>query len=712
MNKKLSSLLASFLCGSCLTLGIWGCTAGSFAITVHNAPIFIYVILLSAVLSVCISLRKRTWFSLVIAFSSALILLLQYSAVLEAVLYCAGRILNVYSNTFPSLSQVARQVYLAGGDDGTAAFMLLSVFFVAPTVYVIGAGKQMEICFLFTHPLLMLCLIPNYALPPAYAILLVLGTDLLMILTQPLRLSDQRSGNRLLVRLVLPVLVFVLLLTLIIDPADKEQKPWVNTFQTRIEAMRDDFALWVDQLLNRDKERDMERPEKTSQSSILLEALPDAFSLDELDGTDLTKLLSKLIDGQAVLTVELGDREVCYLRGVSFGAFSGNTWALASPADYGTARIPADMLFSRDPEAAAEISIHTEKELPLLFTTYYPTGINSVCSVYYDSYVINRSHAADYKIGYSSTQPAGRYEGNVPEVYLEVPEVTREGLADITAELQSMLPENAAVAEIAGTVASYVRSSALYSTECEQLPDGADFVTWFLKECDAGYCIHFATSAAALLRCMNVPARYVTGFLVRSDGNAKTVVTQNNGHAWVEYYSEETGWTLLDPTPSSYHTASEEAPDNPPAPAPTHGDALTKDEDRKDSKTEKEASVAETNNRLSVAAIAGITLIVLCTILAGWNLHTRKRRAKALTAGDCNEQTAALYRHIALLYRLQGKEPPQSLTVLALEARFSNHELDEAAVERLRRILAQERSHLLQSASLPKKLWYIVFRGL
>ncbi|MFZ4690253.1 MAG: transglutaminase family protein [Polymorphobacter sp.] len=60
----------------------------------------------------------------------------------------------------------------------------------------------------------------------------------------------------------------------------------------------------------------------------------------------------------------------------------------------------------------------------------------------------------------------------------------------------------------------------------------------------AGVCQDFSHIFLAAARYLGIPARYVSGHLVRADG----LVTQPAGHAWVEAYLPDLGWTGFDPT--------------------------------------------------------------------------------------------------------------------------------------------------------------------
>ena len=62
-----------------------------------------------------------------------------------------------------------------------------------------------------------------------------------------------------------------------------------------------------------------------------------------------------------------------------------------------------------------------------------------------------------------------------------------------------------------------------------------------------GICNNFASTAVMIYRHLGIPARYVTGFGVYSNGSA-TTVNSNKAHAWVEVWLDDLGWVTIDPT--------------------------------------------------------------------------------------------------------------------------------------------------------------------
>ena len=105
-------------------------------------------------------------------------------------------------------------------------------------------------------------------------------------------------------------------------------------------------------------------------------------------------------------------------------------------------------------------------------------------------------------------------------------------------------------------------------------PYNKDFVTYFLSDQKRGYCAHFASAGALLLRSYGIPARYVEGYVVTASGITEsgsasdedtsyyytgknplgtgtvvtTEVSDGNAHAWVEVFIDGFGWMPVDLT--------------------------------------------------------------------------------------------------------------------------------------------------------------------
>lgn len=83
-------------------------------------------------------------------------------------------------------------------------------------------------------------------------------------------------------------------------------------------------------------------------------------------------------------------------------------------------------------------------------------------------------------------------------------------------------------------------------------PSEEDLIKSFLFETKEGNCMYFSTAMALILRVLEIPSRYVTGYQVKNynEDIGMYEVYRSNSHAWVEAFIKEYGWVSFDPTPS------------------------------------------------------------------------------------------------------------------------------------------------------------------
>lgn len=79
---------------------------------------------------------------------------------------------------------------------------------------------------------------------------------------------------------------------------------------------------------------------------------------------------------------------------------------------------------------------------------------------------------------------------------------------------------------------------------------GRDSVDEFLFATREGFCEHFASAFAFLMRAAGVPSRVVTGYLGGDPNPVDGILTlrQSDAHAWVEVHLPGRGWVRVDPT--------------------------------------------------------------------------------------------------------------------------------------------------------------------
>ena len=111
-------------------------------------------------------------------------------------------------------------------------------------------------------------------------------------------------------------------------------------------------------------------------------------------------------------------------------------------------------------------------------------------------------------------------------------------------------------------IQNYLVTHHSYSLSVEMGP-GDPINEFLLNEGRAAHCQYFASAAVILLRCMGIPARYVSGFYAHEPTGDGLVVRQRDAHAWAECWIDGLGWMTVEATPASG------LPDRifPPAPA-------------------------------------------------------------------------------------------------------------------------------------------------
>ena len=178
---------------------------------------------------------------------------------------------------------------------------------------------------------------------------------------------------------------------------------------------------------------------------------------------------------------------------------------------------------------------------------------------------------------------------------------------------------------IATEMQDYLRSAPFaYRPDIANLCDAGETVSDCLLHHQQGFCQQFATAMAMMLRVLNVPARYVQGFLPGDQiGQGTFEVDASAAHAWVEVYFPGYGWIPFDPTPGltakgQQATTFIEGPpvEKPPAPAPSASPALV----ASPSPSPSEALVSPRDPNQPSAAFGeflGLPVWLLAVVIAG-----------------------------------------------------------------------------------------------
>ena len=155
---------------------------------------------------------------------------------------------------------------------------------------------------------------------------------------------------------------------------------------------------------------------------------------------------------------------------------------------------------------------------------------------------------------------ANQYAEYAYSHYLDVPEELRETLNQYVrawfstqGSFQSA-PGSGDPVQLAEDLGAFLSTFCEYDPETPAPPEGVDPVDYFLNESHRGYCMHYASAVALMLRTQGIPARYVSGFTAESVPNRQVDVPDRAAHAWVEVWVDGFGWHPVEVTPAAAFT--------------------------------------------------------------------------------------------------------------------------------------------------------------
>lgn len=426
-----------------------------------------------------------------------------------------------------------------------------------------------------------------------------------------------------------------------------------------------------------------------------------------------------------VMDVRVDVRGTMYLRSSSYGTYAGDHWEPAEePSEGSSLAFSALSIASGSPrEHQVDLRPHTvfsAQHLP-----YFSLEVSSS-----DSYVPAQSRALYSGRFYSMPEslsgisiPAEfaaqelRYREFAYRYYTQLPDYTRQVMLSLAAEAGI----RAGSPDLVQQVADYVQAAGEYDLYTAAYPSD-DYAVYFLTQAHRGYCVHFATAAAAMYRALGVPARVTDGYLLLAKAGEFIPVTGANAHAWVEVYRDGFGWLPIEVTgqnsadafaeldPESLNedgsgdeaadtgtTGSEtEAPSSPDMPV----GILQGPDESSDSSAFSRAAV------LLWAVPISIPLLLLL-----WFYAKKRHVQRRISQPDLQKAAVSLWR-CANRVAKYGPLLPDAVNRCAEKAVFSRHPVTEAEYAEARAAYEAMLQEAWETCSLPARLYLKYFCGL
>ncbi len=165
---------------------------------------------------------------------------------------------------------------------------------------------------------------------------------------------------------------------------------------------------------------------------------------------------------------------------------------------------------------------------------------------------------AAYENYHSGKHTAYHHSQSIEGKYLQIHETmtdrTRHFAQELTEEYETPY-------EKAKAIEQHLRKNYQYAYNTALPKEDRDTLDYFLFETKKGFCTYYATAMVLMLRSLDIPARFVKGFIawkkdimdeefgIMLKPSEISYVKGKDAHAWVEVYLEGFGWISFEPTP-------------------------------------------------------------------------------------------------------------------------------------------------------------------
>lgn len=542
------------------------------------------------------------------------------------------------------------------------------------------------------------CLLLTDTVPGAGYLFVTLLCFALLLLTQTVRNQDTTQAVRLAGLLAVPV-ALALGLLLLLCPRE------TYTGQVGAEKLEELISSWFDI----EETTTPKQPVKLSVAANV-----------SARKVELTKVGPQNPGVQVVMQVRGDQTGTVYLRGSAYDQYDGVQWSISQGS------------WSRDgdfaPSTGRERTLQVITNMPhqVLYVAYAPVDAPAL----QNGRLGNTRGVTEYTISYG---PVQGYENawedkkqSIPQdmqMYLTLPQATAADAREYLRTSVGLPKEDMTLGQLYRyviTIGALVRNSAAYDLETPAMPAGTqDFALWFLRESDRGYCVHYASAAAVLLRAAGIPARYVSGYLVKTQANDAVNVRHKDAHAWVEYYLPGVGWMMLEATASggdspvsvtqpTQTTQPEESTEpsiqtrpgeEETTQGPTEGPQTTHPQ-------EQPPASQATGEKWWLSLV--LTALAVMLALGQWRVRVALRRQNS-RRGKPNAKALRRWQEAALCARLLGVKPEPQLHALAQKAKFSQETITPAELRQFEDYLKDSRTKLKKKPIWNQLVYTLIF---
>lgn len=455
-----------------------------------------------------------------------------------------------------------------------------------------------------------------------------------------------------------------------------------------------------------------------TQNSINGRNIEDPFSIS-MSGynNSESKLGGDIVINEEEVLHAVGDGPI-YLRGSVKVNYLGDRWTKEFRDYLETGSIVEEKISYYEEVAGNEemniLEIRPIKEMTShLFNSIYTRDMaisNNLALLFYDEkydvFTSNKTVTNNYFITYFEEEqvrahlaevasPSARDEAFLAnyEEYLQISDTITTRTMDLVFEIIEPTMSNQ---EKAQALTDYLKTNYTYTLEPGDLPEGEDFVDYFLFENPEGYCVYFGTALSNMLRIAGVPTRYVEGFkMAEETDGGRFIVRNSDAHAWTEVLIDEENdiWQIYDATGTPreliFNEETEETPEEGEEAVEDSETPVDEEEDPLNPQPEDEVEETPEERQERVSRNILLSIISALLILFALRVAYRKYRIqKMMKSSSLKPYFREVNRGLSFMYysRKQGE------TYLEMAARIRDDELRESYTNLVEEVYREEYS--------------------
>jgi len=265
------------------------------------------------------------------------------------------------------------------------------------------------------------------------------------------------------------------------------------------------------------------------------------FSDSLAPGTVTSLVLNNAIAFRVKFDHQIPGPEHLYWRGLVFWIFDGRAWHRSD----NTVNIALPIKGNNSHQYTITLEPHNQRWLFALDLPYYsaPNTIRLSDQTLSSRWPVRRRFQYSLKSYLSyTTGPLWEWESAA----LQLP---RDRNPEAVALAHKWRAASANPAQYVDLALNYFRNRD-FSYTLNPPPLGHEPIDDFLFRTRKGYCEHYASAFAFLMRAAGIPARIVAGYLggELNPYGEYLIVRQSDAHVWVEVWMSGKGWVRTDPT--------------------------------------------------------------------------------------------------------------------------------------------------------------------